>query len=231
MIVDHEYPERHVAYCIQAVSSTETSPVAWQTSPIYVVWDVDGTVRAASPSYAALVNLPVDEVVGRVWPDLVVGEEAIGWQQLRLSVETLRAAPVVVVDMPTTATGDTRWLRWTEWAVRDATGALVEVHSTAIDVTELHEARDALASVFETVVAARAQGRQEVVEQLHNGAVQQLVAARWALGTGDADAARILMDDALSAVRSSMETLDQPVPPAAGPPSPPFWQQVPTAAR
>ena len=193
-------------------SPAPPAPVVWQSSPIYVVWTVDGVVRESSPSYAALVGMSVDEVIGRSWPDLVPGEETLAWQQYRFAVETLRVAPVMVVDMPTGAGGEVHWFRWTEWAVRDDEGNLVAVRSTGVDVTELHSARAALASLFESMVAARTEGRREVVDQLHNGAIQQLVAARWALGIGEVDAAQALVDDALIAVRSSMDTLDPPEP-------------------
>ncbi len=190
--------------------SLSAAPVGWQLSPIYSVWDVDGTLREVSPSNAALIGRSVDDVVGQRWPDLVPGHEEFAWQQYRLVVETLRTAPLMVVDSPTISAGEFRWFRWTEWAVRDAAGELIGVRSTAVDVTELHDARDALSSLLDTVVQARSEGRQEVVERLHNGAVQQLVAARWALGMRDADAARSLVDDALAAVRACMDTLDPP---------------------
>ena len=192
-------------------SAVSSVPVGWQLSPIYSVWDVDGTLREVSPSNAALIGRTVEEVVGQRWPDLLPGHEEFAWQQYRMVVETLRTAPLMVVDSPTISDGEFRWFRWTEWAVRDAAGELIGVRSTAVDVTELHDAREALSSLFDSLVQARSEGRQEVVERLHNGAVQQLVAARWALGMRDADAARSLVDDALAAVRVCMETLD-PVP-------------------
>jgi len=161
----------------------------------------------------------------------VPGEETLAWQQYRFAVETLRVAPVLVVDMPTGAGGEVHWFRWTEWAVRDDEGNLVAVRSTGVDVTELHEARAALASLFESMVAARTEGRLEVVDQLHNGAIQQLVAARWALGIGEVEAAQALVDDALTAVRSSMDTLDPPQPLSAPFDAPTRWLDASSASR
>jgi PAS domain S-box-containing protein len=174
------------------------------------VWSIDGAVLSASDSYARLVGMTADEILGRRWPDLVPDEATFAWQQLRFSVEALRTAPVLVVDMPTQASGSTTWLRWTEWAIRDTRGELVQVRSTAVDVSELHETRAALAATVDAVAAARAAGRQEVAEQLHNGAVQQLTAARWALSDGDVHGALSLVDAALSAVRTSVDALDPP---------------------
>lgn len=187
-----------------------TTTAAWKTSALYVVWAIDGTVLSASKSYAHLVGLTVDEILGRRWPELVPDEAAFGWQQLQFSVEALRMAPVLVVDMPTQAAGSTTWLRWTEWAIRDEHGELVQVRSTAVDVSELHETRAALAATIDAVAAARAAGRQEVAEQLHNGAIQQLTAARWAISDGDLLGSLSLVDSALSAVRSSVDALDPP---------------------
>jgi PAS domain S-box-containing protein len=200
---------------------------------MYAVWTIDGTVLSASDSYAQLVGITVDELLGRRWPELVPEEEEFCWQQLRFSVEALRTAPVLVVDMPTQASGTTSWLRWTEWAIRDEAGELVQVRSTAVDVSELHEARAALAATIDAVVAARVAGRQEVVDQLHNGAVQQLTAARWALADGDVHGALGLVDAALRAVRSSMDALDPPevsVPLVSGTDMPVRWIASPTAA-
>jgi PAS domain S-box-containing protein len=193
-------------------SSTAQPPPtpAWKTSALYAVWAIDGTVLSASGSYAQLVGKTVDEILGCRWPDLVPDEAAFGWQQLQFSVEALRTAPVLVVDMPTQAEGSTRWLRWTEWAIRDSRGELVQVRSTAVDVSELHETRAALAATIDAVAAARAAGRQEVAEQLHNGAIQQLTAARWAISDGDFHGSLALVDSALSAVRSSVDALDPP---------------------
>ena len=154
--------------------------------------------------------MTVEEILGRQWPELVPDEAVFAWQQLHFSVEALRTAPVLVVDMPTQASGSTTWLRWTEWAIRDTHGELVQVRSTAVDVSELHETRLALAATVDAVAAARAAGRQEVAEQLHNGAAQQLTAARWALSDGDVHGALALVDAALSAVRTSVDALDPP---------------------
>ncbi|MBI4935274.1 MAG: PAS domain-containing protein [Actinobacteria bacterium] len=187
-----------------------STTAGWKTSALYVVWAIDGTVLSASDSYAQLVGKTVDEIIGLRWPELVPDEASFCWQQLHFSVEALRTAPVLVVDMPTQAGGSTAWLRWTEWAIRDARGELVQVRSTAVDISELHETRAALAATIDSVAAARAAGRQEVAERLHNGAVQQLTAARWAISDGDFAGALALVDSALSAVRSSVDALDPP---------------------
>jgi len=206
--------------------------IAWHSAPVYVVWDVDGTVLSASESYAAHIGLTVPEVVGRRWPDLVPEEAALAWQQLRFALTALEREPIVVMDMPENSTGPTRWYRWTEWAIHDDAGRIVQVRSTAVEVTELHEARAALATVIDAVVAARTEGRREIVDQLHHGAVQHLVAARWALDQGDTADAVSMLDDALSAVRSSMDMLDAPVPyEVTLPAEDPFWRQMTDTTR
>lgn len=200
---------------------------------MFVVWAIDGTVLSASDSYAHLVGCTVDEIVGRRWPELVPEEAAFCWQQLEFSVAALQTAPVLVVDMPTQAAGSTSWLRWTEWAVRDEHGELVQVRSTAVDVSELHETRAALAATIDAVVAARAAGRREMAEQLHNGAVQQLTAARWALSDGDVHGALGLVESALAAVRESVDTLDPPkvgVPLVSSSSVPAEWLASPVAS-
>ena len=238
VVVDHEDPECHSAYCTDCMTEHATpdraiaETIAWHSSPIYVVWDIDGTVRSASESYAAHFGMQVADLIGCRWPDLVPEESALAWQQLRFSLAALEREPIVVMDMPESSTGPTRWYRWTEWAVHDDTGCIVQVRSTAVEVTELHEARAALASVIDAVVAARTEGRREVVEQLHQGAVQHLVAARWALDQGDTADAAAMVDDALGAVRSSMDMLDVPVPrEVVLPAEDPFWRQMSDATR
>ncbi len=208
-------------------------PVTWSAAPIYVVWDIDGTVREASDSYAELVGLPSDEVLGQLWPDLVAGEEDLGWRQLRFSVAGLETESLLVVDMPTQATGESLWFRWTEWAVRDAAGRLTQVRSTAIDVTELHEARAAVAASLDAVVEARALGRREVLDRLHDGAVQQLMAAHWAVDAGDLDNAAALIRQAVAAVLESMNTLapTQSASLPRLPPADPFWRQMLSTSR
>ncbi|MEN9643914.1 MAG: hypothetical protein RL238_583 [Actinomycetota bacterium] len=233
MVVDHEDPECHGAYCTERM--TETAPterpvaetIAWHSSPIYVVWDVDGTVRSASESYAAYFGMQLGDIIGQKWPDLAPDEQALAWQQLHFALAALEREPIVVMDMPATSTGPTKWYRWTEWAIHDADGRIVQVRSTAVDVTELHEARAALASVIDAIAAARTEGRREIVDRLHQGAVQHLVAARWAVEQGDTADAVSMLDDALAAVRSSMDMLDAPV--AHEVPLPaddPFWRQM-----
>ncbi len=238
MVVDHENPECHGAYCTDRMTEPTTpdraiaEAIAWHSSPIYVVWDVDGTVRTASDSYAAHFGMQVSDLIGRRWPDLVPEESALAWQQLRFALTALEREPIVVMDMPENSTGPTRWYRWTEWAIHDDAGRIVQVRSTAVEVTELHEARAALASVIDAVVAARTEGRREVVEQLHQGAVQHLVAARWALDQGDTADVGAMVDDALAAVRASMDTLDAPVPREVTlPADDPFWRQMSDTAR
>ena len=238
VVVDHENPECHGAYCTDRMTEPATpdhaiaEAIAWHSSPIYVVWDVDGTVRSASESYAAHFGLSVADLIGRRWPDLVPEESTLAWQQLRFSLTALAREPIAVMDMPENSTGPTRWYRWTEWAIHDEAGRIAQVRSTAVEVTELHEARAALASVIDAVVAARTEGRREVVEQLHQGAVQHLVAARWALEQGATADAGAMVDNALAAVRSSMDMLDAPVPrEVAGPAEHPFWQQMSDTAR
>ena len=238
MVVDHEDPERHGAYCTERMNErvpTERAVVetiAWHSSPVYVVWDVDGTVRSASESYAAHFGMQVSDLIGRRWPDLVPEESALAWQQLRFALTALEREPIAVMDMPENSTGPTRWYRWTEWAIHDEHGRIVQVRSTAVDVTELHEARAALATVIDAVAAARTEGRREIVEQLHQGAVQHLVAARWALDQGDTGDAVAMLDEALTAVRASMDMLDAPVPHEITlPADDPFWRQMHDATR
>ena len=238
MIVDHEDPERHDAYCTERMNQSVPTDqvvaeaIAWHSSPIYVVWDVDGTIRSASESYAAYFGMRLPKVIGRKWPELTPEEAPLAWQQLRFSLTALEREPIAVMDMPTSSTGPTQWYRWTEWAIHDDEGRIVQVRSTAVDVTELHEARAALATVIDAVAAARTEGRREIVEQLHQGAVQHLVAARWALDQGASAEAMAMLDDALSAVRSSMDMLDAPVPyEVAVPAEDPFWRQMSDATR
>lgn len=206
--------------------------LSWQSSPMFVVYAVDGTVLDASASYCALVERPIDEVVGRPWPDLAPGEEDLGWQQLRYSVAALATQQVLVVDMPTRIGGEARWFRWTEWAIRDEAGELVQVRSTAIDVTDLHEARAAVTAGLDAIVQARALGRRDVLDRLHDGALQQLTAARWAVDAGDRVDAGALIDSAIAAVVFSMDTLSPPsAPPSRLPPTDPFWRSMMMPSR
>ncbi len=199
---------------------------------MFVVYGIDGTVRDASASYCALVGLALDEVVGRPWPDLVEGERELGWQQLRYSVAALATQQVLVVDMPTRIDGEALWLRWTEWAVRDDDGRLVQVQSTAVDVTDLHVARAAVTAGLDAIVAARALGRRDVVDRLHDGALQQLTAARWAIEAGDSADAATLVESAIGAVTFSMDTLSPPdAPVSRRPPDDPFWRSMMMPSR
>lgn len=238
VVVDHEDPECHSAYCTDRMTEPAkpdraiAEAIAWHSSPIYVVWDIDGTVRSASDSYAAHFGMQAADLIGLRWPDLVPEESVLAWQQLRFALAALEREPIVVMDMPENSTGPTRWYRWTEWAIHDDVGRIVQVRSTAVEVTELHEARAALASAIDAVAAARTDGRREVVEQLHQGAVQHLVAARWALEQGDTGDAGAMMDDALAAVRSSMDMLDAPVPRGVVVQADdPFWRQMSDTSR
>ncbi len=215
-----------------ATDLREIQTLAWQSSPMFVVYDVAGIVLDASISYCSLVGRPLDAVKGRPWPDLVVGEEALGREQLRYSLTALATQDVLVVDMPTRADGEARWFRWTEWAVRDETGCLVQVRSTAIDITDLHEARAAVAAGLDAVVHARALGRRDVLDRLHDGALQQLTAARWAIQAGDQASAASLVDSAIAAVSDSMDTLSTPgAPPSRLPANDPFWRTMMVPAR
>ncbi|MFZ4720919.1 MAG: PAS domain-containing protein [Ilumatobacteraceae bacterium] len=195
--------------------STEEQQVAFPVpprwAPLVVEWDVDGTVRWCSAAYAEQLGRTSDEVIGCCWPELVPGEEDVCRRQQAFTVAALATNDLSVTDMPTRVAGRVEWFRWTEEAIRDEAGRLIAVRSTGVEITELYEMRTQVSTVIHGLADARALGRREVLEQLHNGATQQLAAARWAVSAGDRDDAVRLIEDALAAVRASMATLDPPL--------------------
>ena len=191
-------------------------PLWWaqtEGSPISMSWLPDGTVTSASTSCAALFGTTVEGMVGRRWPELIApGDDevtAAAFAQMAVTVASVDEDMVYAADAFDVYEGRRRVIRWYEWATRDPTGALTEMRSVAIDVSVMYESRDALAEHVERLAQARSEERQRVAVRLHDGAVQQLVAARWALMEGEPQRVAELLDEALAAVRASVDVLDQ----------------------
>jgi signal transduction histidine kinase len=187
--------------------------VATEGSPISMAWLPDGTVTSASTSCAALFGTTVEGMVGRRWPELIApGDDevtAAAFGQMSVTISSVDADLVYAADAFDVYEGRRRVIRWYEWATRDGSGAITEMRSVAIDVSPMYESRDALAEHMERLAQARSEERQRVAVRLHDGAVQQLVAARWAVMEGEPHAVAALLDEALLAVRSSVDVLDQ----------------------
>jgi PAS domain S-box-containing protein len=191
-------------------------PLWWvetEGSPISMTWLPDGTVTSASTSCAALFGTTVDDMVGSRWPELIApGDEDVteaAFAQMAVTMASVDEDMVYAADAFDVHEGRRRVIRWYEWATRDDSGALTEMRSVAIDVSDMYESRDALAEHVERLTQARSEERQRVAVRLHDGAVQQLVAARWAVMEGEPHTVAALLDEALLAVRSSVEVLDQ----------------------
>jgi PAS domain S-box-containing protein len=212
----HVAPRRSSTDILSGVSEGVEPPLWWvetEGSPISMVWRPDGTVTSASTSCAALFGTTVEGMVGRRWPELIApGDDevtAAAFDQLALTVASVDDDMVYAADAFDVHEGRRRVIRWYEWATRNEGGDVVEMRSVAIDVSAMYESRDALAEHMERLAQARSEERQRVAVRLHDGAVQQLVAARWAVMEGEPKTVAALLDEALLAVRSSVVVLDQ----------------------
>jgi PAS domain S-box-containing protein len=103
----------------------------------------DGTLTFVNGAYCRFFGRQAAEVVGRSLFEVVPQEECAPLRRRLAEVSPER--PVVTVEHPVqAASGETRWVRWTDRGIFDAENRLVKYQSVGVDVTERRRAEAAL---------------------------------------------------------------------------------------
>jgi PAS domain S-box-containing protein len=113
----------------------------------------DGTMTFANEAYARYFGRPPEELVGRRWAPVVHPEDRPAVEAALASLAP--AAPVVVVENRVfRADGTVRWTEWTNRAIFDEHGRLLELQATGRDVTERKQAEADAARLSALVASA-----------------------------------------------------------------------------
>lgn len=122
-------------------------------------WTPDATLTYVSPEFVALLGRSFDasaSLVGQSYLSLMA--TAAQKQQFQRYVQQLLVAkqPRVHEQKIVTDTGHTRWLRWIDQPLRDATGQIIEFQSIGIDITGHRHNEDQFQQMFQANPGAMA---------------------------------------------------------------------------
>lgn len=150
-------------------------------------FDPAGVVTFANETYCTVFGVGRDEVVGKPFWPVVHPEDA---ERAKAGIAQAMQPPYrgESEHRAHTAAG-WRWLQWEGGAIRDASGAVVEVQAVGRDVTEQRRAQDALRASLEELrrsqdqlrqlaqrqVAIREEERKRLSFDLHDDVCQELV--------------------------------------------------------
>jgi PAS domain S-box-containing protein len=113
----------------------------------------DGTLTYANEAYARYFGRRPEDIVGASYGPIVYPEDLPRLEAALASLEP--AHPVVVIEHRVVrGDGAVRWVQWTNRALHDASGALVEIQSAGRDVTERKQAEEDAARLAAIVASA-----------------------------------------------------------------------------
>lgn len=131
----------------------------------------DGTLTFVNEAYCRYFGQPRQALLNRSFLDFVPAEE---WAEIRSYLSTLGPQnPTSTYEhRVVTPEGQLRWQRWTDRAIWDDTGQVIELQSVGVDVTEVREAeararREAARAEALVRVASILSARLELKSVLH----------------------------------------------------------------
>lgn len=137
--------EERVQLRTQALQQSEQRYLAileGQTEIIYRI-DAQGRMNFANDAFCTLFKLNREEMLGKVWAPVVHPEDSLEREKLLRGVSSER--PVVVTESRILAgDGSLRWCHFSNRALFDANGDLLEWQCVGRDITELKLAREQL---------------------------------------------------------------------------------------
>jgi len=110
-------------------------------------WLPDGTVTFVNDAYCRYYGKTRDELIGAKWKDVVVEEEREHMPEYaeRLKATLTPEQPIVTNERrEVAADGEIRWMQWSDQALFDEQGDLVEFQSVGRDITQRKLAEEAL---------------------------------------------------------------------------------------
>ncbi len=139
-----------------------------------VLYDADHRIRFANDHYRALgrPGVVAEGTRGEDFLRADVYRDSADARRRALAGESVRMMILMNID------GGTRRREVTFMPYRDAAGDAVGVLALGYDVTELEQSRTRLREVVERLAAVRESERREIAMSLHEGAAQDLYAAR-----------------------------------------------------
>ena len=117
-------------------------------------WRPDGTLTFVNDAYCRYYGRPREELIGRKWMDVVAEEdrERVKEYTARLKTSLSPANPTVMEEHREIGVdGSIRWQMWTDRALFDEQGRIIEFQSVGRDITERVQAEEARRAQLERV--------------------------------------------------------------------------------
>ena len=110
-------------------------------------WLPDGTLTFVNDAYCQYYGKTRDELIGGKWKDVVVEEEREHMPEYaeRLKATLTPEQPIVTNERrEVAADGEIRWMQWSDQAIFDEQGSLLEFQSVGRDITKRKRAEEEL---------------------------------------------------------------------------------------
>jgi len=140
----------------------------------------DGTLTFVNDAYCRYFGETEDQLIGhRFWHHVPTEDQEKFKQHLaKLNPQNLVAT---IEHRVYTSTGEMRWQQWTDRAIRDDRGNIVEFQAVGRDITERRKAEEALREsekqmryLSSQILKAQEQERQRIARDLHDSIIQSL---------------------------------------------------------
>lgn len=148
----------------------------------------DGTLTFVNNAYCRFFGETVEQLIGNsFWHHLPAADQ----QQCRQHLARLnRENPVSTIEHRVfSSTGEIRWQQWTDRAILDEQGSIVEIQAVGRDITQRKQAEEALREsenqlrrLSAQVLEAQEQERQRIALDLHDSVIQALATIKVSLG-------------------------------------------------
>ncbi len=175
---------RDVSHQRRASMALARSELRWRTMADaafegMVETDLDGRIVFVSDRFAEIRGIPVSEINGQYFGDVVSN---VDWERSADLRERIRAGEPAQTEMAVTFGGDTRWTIISSHPLMDENG---ERRGSVIffsETTDLHLAEARRRQVEADLALVEQRERAEIARAIHDGPLQQLVAVDIKLG-------------------------------------------------